>query len=183
MKTKAILIVSIVAMLSFSALAQTNPAAGPTDNTAITNTGTVPTTTTNMVITTNAPPVPAPSPSIVPDSLKPIFDLLGGKGPWLTTFVIWVMTISTALASFAVWLRNKIADWMNRIAESSDTDDDEKLRSIFSNGFYRFIAFAFNFINIRFPTLAELERAIELQKEAAKEALAKAGVVTSEPKV
>lgn len=163
MKTKAILIVSIVAMLSFSALAQTNPVAGPTDNTAIIATNVV----SDPVASTNAPPVPAQA----PETLKPLLELLGGKGTWITTLIAWFAALSLALAPFAVWIRNKLADAINSAAETSGEDDDSYLRSLFSNPLYRLLTFVLNFANIRFPTLAELERAIELQREAVKKAL------------
>lgn len=126
-------------------------------------------TLTNVVVvgfsSTNAPPVPAQA----PETLQPILDLLGGKGTWITTLIAWFAAISVILAPFAVWIRNKLADAANKAAASSEDDDDTYLRSLFGNAFYRLLAFVLNFANIRLPTLAELERAIALQKEAAKQ--------------
>lgn len=173
MKIKSILIVaSIAAMLSLTAICQPVPTHGPADATAITATNVV-----SETASTNAPPVPTQA----PETLKPLLDLLGGKGTWITTLIAWFSALSLALAPFAVWIRNKLADAINKAAESSEEDDDKYLRSLFGNPFYKMFTFVLNFANIRFPTLAELERAIELQKEAAKEALAKAGVVTTNP--
>ena len=106
--------------------------------------------------------------SVVPETLKPIIDLLGAqKGTWITTVIVWFSAISALLAPFAVWIRNKLADALNNAAASSDDiDDDTYLRKLFSNKAYRFVAFVLNFANIRLPKLAELERAIELQKQA-----------------
>lgn len=104
------------------------------------------------------------------ETLQPILDLLGGKGTWLTTIMAWGATISAVLAPFAVWIRNKLTDAINRAAESSDENDDAWLTKLFSAQWYQFLAFALNFVNVRLPTLAELQRAIMLQHEAVREA-------------
>lgn len=121
---------------------------------------------TNEPATTNSVPVAPPA---VEATLKPLLELLGGKGTILTTIIAWFAAISAALAPFAVWIRNKLADALNSAAESASGDDDTYLRKLFGNPAYRFAAFVLNFANIRLPTLAELERALELQKEAAAE--------------
>lgn len=116
---------------------------------------------------TNA--VPATPTTPVPETFGPLLELLGGKGTIVTTLISWVAAISMVLAPFAVWIRNKIADALNRAALSPTEDDDVYLRRLFSHKVYRLIAFLLNFANVRLPTLTELERAIELQKEAVKE--------------
>lgn len=103
-----------------------------------------------------------------PETFKPILDLLGGKGSWITTIIVWFAAISATLAPIAVWIRNKLADMLNARAASADEDDDQYLRALFGNPFYRFLAFVLNFANIRLPNLSELERAIAQQKEAAR---------------
>lgn len=104
---------------------------------------------------------------VIPPELNPLLKMLGDKvGAWVVKVVMWVMVLSALLAPVAGRIRNKIADVMNRAAETEDGDDDEKLRKLFSNPAYKFAAFILNFANIRLPTLAELERAIKLQAEA-----------------
>lgn len=122
---------------------------------------------------TNVPPIPSVTPvadAATSSTFKPILDLLGGSGTWITTVIAWFAAVSALLAPFAVWIRNKLANAINSAAESSGEDDDTYLRALFSAGWYRFLAFVLNFANVRFPTLAELERAIALQKEAVREA-------------
>lgn len=118
------------------------------------------------------PPVPTDEPAStgIGETFKPILDLLGGKGTWITTVISWFAAIGLVLAPFGVWIRNKLADMLNEAAKSSDKDDDTYLRAIFSNKAYRLIAFTLNFANIRMPNLTELERAIALQEEAVKKA-------------
>lgn len=120
---------------------------------------------------TNTVPTPPPYGPDTSSVLKPILDLLGGKGTWLTTIMAWGAALSAVLAPFAVWIRNKLADMMNAAAESSDENDDVWLRRLFSRTYYQFLAFLLNFINVRLPTLAELERAIELQRQAVVDAI------------
>lgn len=184
--TRSLLIVSIVVMLSLTAIAQTNPDAALAMSSTTVATGDVSVAGVAAVSTsTNAPPVPAKA----PETLKPLLELLGGKGTWITTVIAWFAAISMFMAPFAVWIRNKLADALNKAAKSSEEDDDKYLRSLLGNPGYKLFTFILNFANIRFPTLAELEHAIELEHAAAKEALAKAGVITStsnlpiEPKV
>lgn len=105
------------------------------------------------------------------ESLRPILDLLGGEdGTWVTTTIVRVMAVSAILAPFAARLRNALADALNRVAATSDLDDDAYLRKLFSNPGYKLAAFLLNFANIRLPVLAELERAIALRCEAVAEA-------------
>lgn len=120
---------------------------------------------------TNTVPAPPPYGPDTSSVLKPILDLLGGKGTWLTTLLAWVAAVSAALSPFAVWIRNKLADMMNAAAESSDENDDVWLTRLFSNPIYQFAAFLLNFISIRLPTLSELQRAIALQHEAVVDAI------------
>lgn len=120
---------------------------------------------TNAVVGTNSVVTPAVATGIN-QTVQPILDLLKGSGTWITTLIAWFAAISAALAPFAVWIRNKLANMINTVAESSGEDDDEFLRRLFSAGWYRILAFVLNFANVRFPTLAELERAIAMQREA-----------------
>lgn len=125
------------------------------------------------VVATNAPSITPVKDVATSSTLKPILDLLGGSGTWITTVIAWFAAISAALAPFAVWIRNKLANAINAAAESSGEDDDVYLRTLFSASWYRFLAFVLNFANVRLPTLAELERAIALQKEAVVESKGK----------
>lgn len=104
------------------------------------------------------------------NTLQPILDLLKGHGTWLTTLLAWVAAISAVLAPFAVWISHKLADSMNDAAATSDLEDDEYLRRLFSSKIYKLAAFLLNFANVRLPTLSQLERAIQLQAEAIAEA-------------
>jgi hypothetical protein len=129
------------------------------------------------VTVTNAAPATPSAP--IPETFKPLLELLAGKGTIVTTLLAWTAALSVLLSPFAVWIRNKLADAMNAAAASSSLDDDVYLTRLFSNKVYRFTAFLLNFANVRLPTLTELERAIELQKEAkATEAAIKGPTVT-----
>lgn len=109
---------------------------------------------------------PSAAASPIPETFGPLLELLQGKGTVLTTLIAWTAAISVILAPFAVWIRNKLADAANRAAETADEDDDAYLRKLFSAKWYRLTAFLLNFANIRLPTITELERALELQKQA-----------------
>lgn len=123
-------------------------------------------TATNTVSGTNA------APAVVSETIQPLINLLGGAGTWITTLIAWLGAISLAMAPFTVWVQHKLADAMNRAAESKeDTTDDEYLRKLFSHSWYKFLTFLARFANFRFPTLSDLERALKLQAEAVKEAV------------
>ncbi len=112
-----------------------------------------------------ADPLPGPSSPAV-SILQPLFDLLGGKGTWLITVITWFGTLSAILAPFSVWIQHRLTDWLNTAAASSETDDDQWLRNLYGNPLYRFVATALRFIHLRLPTLADLERALQLQQDA-----------------
>lgn len=100
------------------------------------------------------------------EALQPLIELLGGKGSWITTVIAWFGAVALALTPFTVFIQHKLADAINNVAASSETDDDAYLRWLFSRGWYRFPTFLLRFANIRFPTLSDLERALKLQAEA-----------------
>ena len=97
--------------------------------------------------------------------LQPILDLLAGKAGWLPTALAWIAALKTA----SVFVENKIARWaadkLNEIAATDSEDDDVYLRAVFSQSGYKIAAFILRLIGIRLPTLADLDRAIRLQKE------------------
>ena len=101
------------------------------------------------------------------NELKPLFDLLGGKAGWLTTLVTWLGVIAPLSALFGTKFKHWISDKLNAVAASEDPDDDAYLTKLFSFGGWRFAAFLSKFTPFHLPTLADLERAIRLQHEAA----------------
>ena len=101
------------------------------------------------------------------DALQPLLDLLGGKAGLLTTIITWFSALKVLEAFIGGWIARKCADKLNEIAASASTDDDGYLRDLFSQPAYKFGAFVALLIGIRLPSLADLERAIKLQKEAA----------------
>lgn len=120
-----------------------------------------------VLTTTETPAEPAGPAKVILDAAKPLLELLGGKGTLLTTVVAWVAAISLFLAPFSVWISHGLRNAINRVAASSAVDDDEYLRRLFSKKWYSFAAFLLRFINVDLPVLADLERALELQREAA----------------
>ncbi|HOP99132.1 MAG TPA: hypothetical protein PLK78_17075 [Verrucomicrobiota bacterium] len=104
------------------------------------------------------------------EEIKPLLDLLSGKFGWLSTVLTWLGAITPVTALFATRFKHWASDKLNEIAASSDKDDDAYLRALFSQQWYRFLAFLLRFTPFQLPTLADLERAIALQEEAVQEA-------------
>lgn len=107
---------------------------------------------------------------VVQDSTSPwspLLALLTGKFGGFTALLAWAAAIKLAMTAFENQFARWIADRLNAIAASSDQDDDQYLREIFSAPSYRLISFLLRLIGFRFPTLADLERAIRLQHEVA----------------
>lgn len=148
MKTTRLLFVLVITTIALAALGQTN----------------LTTNLTNLPLPMDEPVTPAPI--TVPEFLKPLFELLGGKGPLLTTLIAWVAAIGVALAPVSGVISRWLRDALNKAASTQAINDDEWLRRLFSNKLYASAAFLLRFVNIDLPTSADLERAIELQKEA-----------------
>lgn len=100
------------------------------------------------------------------NELKPLLDLLGGQLGWLPTVITWIAAIKLAMTFFETTFAHWAADKLNEIAATESSDDDDYLRQLFAMGWYRFVAFTMRLLGFRLPTLADLERAIRLQKEA-----------------
>lgn len=123
--------------------------------------------------------------------LKPLLDLLSGQFGWLPTALAYLAALKLAMTFFENAFARWIADRLNAVAASSDEDDDEYLREIFSAPAWRTGSLLLRFVGLRFPTLKDLERAIKLQREAAIDAGAtlpaqrnpSAGEVPSQPKL
>lgn len=77
-----------------------------------------------------------------------------------------VGSIRVALIPFAGPLNRWIADKLNDVARKSVQDDDDYLRGLFSARWYKFVAVALFLMSVHLPSLADLERAIKLQREA-----------------
>jgi len=138
------------------------------------------TNTPPLPLPTDPPVTPAPGvPPAVRDTIQPLLDLLGGKGTVLLTAVSWCAAIALILAPFAGVISRQLRNVQNQAAASSDLDDDEYLRKLYSQSWYRFTAFALRFLNVHLPTLAELERQIAFQTEAATKALAESKTATN----
>lgn len=148
MKTTRLLFVLVITTIALAALGQTN----------------LTTNLTNLPLPMDEPVTPAPI--TVPEFLKPLFDLLGGSGPLLTTIIAWVAAIGVALAPVSGVISRWLRDALNKAAATSELDDDEWLRQLFSKKWYAVAAFLLRFVNIDLPTSTELERAIQLQAEA-----------------
>lgn len=148
MKTTRLLFVLVITTIALAALGQTN----------------LSTNLTNLPLPTDEPVTP--SPITVPEFLKPLFDLLGGEGPWLTTLLAWIAAIGVALAPVSGAINRWLRDKLNTAASTSGIDDDEWLRRLFTAKWYSIAAFLLRFVRVDLPVLADLERAIGLQKEA-----------------
>lgn len=111
----------------------------------------------------------------VPDTLEPIVNALPG---WVGQIISWVALAAIALAPFRGMISRWLANRMNAAAHSSQLDDDEFLRQLFSKPWYQTAAVLLRFVSVDLPTLAMLERAITLQTEAVHEAKVAAGTGT-----
>jgi hypothetical protein len=99
----------------------------------------------------------------LPDTIEPLVNALP---PWLGQIVFWMAMAAAVLAPFRGMISRGLANLMNKAAASSQLDDDEFLRRLFSMPWYQTVAVLLRFVSIDLPTLAMLERAITLQKEA-----------------
>jgi len=104
------------------------------------------------------------------NDFQPLLDLLAGKAGWLPTLITWLAALKLAMVCFENQFARWSADQLNRIAAEADEGDDAYLRRIFADPSYRLIGFLLRLVGFRLPTLADLERAIRLQREAAIEA-------------
>ncbi len=110
---------------------------------------------------TNSVPVVGP--------LSPVLDLLPTSvRPFLMKVIVWVGSFGLVLAPFSVWIQMRLTDLLNTAAASSAVDDDAWLTKLFSNPLYRTTATLLRFLHVRLPTIADLERALQLQSEAVK---------------
>jgi hypothetical protein len=91
----------------------------------------------------------------------------GGLPAWIVSTLAFLGTVKVAMSFIEprlnLWLRDKLND----IAASEMQDDDDYLRGVFATPQWRTYCFLGRLLNINLPTLAELERAIRLQREAA----------------
>jgi hypothetical protein len=93
-----------------------------------------------------------------------------GKFPWLGKAITSIAYLKLASTLFEVRLQHWFADQLNEAAASADQDDDAFLRELFAHRAYRVTAFALRLFGFRLPTLADLERAVRLQREAVRAA-------------
>lgn len=101
------------------------------------------------------------------NELQPLLNLLGGKAGWLTTLITWLGVLAPLSALCGTKFKHWISDKLNAVAASEDLDDDAYLTKLFSLAPWRLAAFLSKFTPFHLPTLADLERAIRLQHEAA----------------
>lgn len=100
------------------------------------------------------------------NELQPILDLLAGKAAWLPTVIAWIAAIKLASTLIETRVAHFLADRLNDIAATESEDDDGYLRWLFQKPGYKMLAFTLRLIGVRLPTLADLERAIRLQRES-----------------
>lgn len=99
--------------------------------------------------------------------LDPVLKLLPvGLHELLTKVVVWIGSFGLVLAPFSVWIQHKLTDFLNTAAASKDVDDDVWLAKLFKASWYRVLATGLRFLHLRLPTIADLERALDLQAEA-----------------
>lgn len=102
------------------------------------------------------------------NELQPLIDLLAGKYGGITTVLAWIAAARTAGIFVGGILRRWAADRLNAIAASASLDDDEYLRDTFAHPGYKLIAFLLALAGLDLPSSADLERAIQMQNEAAR---------------
>ncbi len=109
------------------------------------------------------------APSVVPVAgpLAPALELL----PASFQPVLMIGSFGLVLAPFSVWIQMRLTDLLNTAAASQAVDDDLWLRNLFTHPAYRFVATLLRFAHVRLPTIADLERALQLQSEAVKKPL------------
>lgn len=100
------------------------------------------------------------------NEIQPILDLLSQKLPWLLPALAWLGAIKLALLAFEGKIARYAADKLNEVAATESEDDDQFLRELFARKSYRTAQVVLLLMSVRLPTLADLERAIKLQKEA-----------------
>jgi hypothetical protein len=80
--------------------------------------------------------------------------------------VAWLVAIRLALIFLHGKIQRAVADRLNAVAATEAVDDDKYLADLFAHPTYRFTAFLLLMVGIPLPSSADLERAIQLQREA-----------------
>lgn len=153
MKTSRIVLILTLLFSSLAALCAFGQPTNPPPEVVVTNS-----VSTNVIT--------------LPPGVKQAVGMLGPKlQEFVTKAIVVLGSIGIAIAPFAPWIRRRIWDWMNSVAESADVDDDVYLARLFGNPLYKFTSFLLRFARVDLPTEKDLERAIGLQAQAVAKAI------------
>lgn len=95
------------------------------------------------------------------NEFQPLLDLLSGKFGWLPTVLIWIGALRVPMKLVSGALQNFLTAFVVRVAASPETDDDDKLRTLFGSIGYRFIAFTLDAaLSLKLPTSESLVKHI-----------------------
>jgi hypothetical protein len=91
------------------------------------------------------------------NELKPLLDLFSNRIPWLMPTLAALMAIRLPMKLLSGWLQGVLTRFVERVAVSPETDDDEMLRRILGSIWYRFLAFTLDaFFSLKLPTADSL---------------------------
>jgi hypothetical protein len=91
------------------------------------------------------------------NELQPFLDLISGKVPWLIPTLAFLMALRLPMKLLSGWLQRVLTSFVDRVAASPETDDEELLERLLGSLGYRFIAFWLDAIfSLKLPTSESL---------------------------
>lgn len=91
------------------------------------------------------------------NDLQPLIDLVSGKIPWLVPTLATLMAIRLPMKLLSGWLQRVMTAFVERVAVSPETDDDEMLRRVLGSIWYRFAVFLLDAVfSLKLPTADSL---------------------------
>lgn len=122
---------------------------------------------TDVAWTRDSAVVVATNAVTLPPGVEQIADILGPKAKAvIAQVVIYVGTLSLVFGWFSTRIDHWLRDRLNKIAEGAGGNTDVWLANLFTNPIYRFLATLLNFISVNLPTIGDLDRAVQHQREA-----------------
>lgn len=102
------------------------------------------------------------------NELQPLLDLLGGKGAWIGTVIVWMGALRLVAKFFSGWLQGVFTKGLQGVVDSIETDDDALAARILASLWYRALAFVIDLLtSIKLPSSQSL-RDLQAAKDKTK---------------
>lgn len=91
------------------------------------------------------------------DAFAPLYSLLSGHFGWLPTLIAWIGALRIPLKLVNGWLQGVLTQFVVRVQDSPETDDDAQLKKVLGALWYRFLAFTLDAVfSLKLPTTQSL---------------------------